>query len=88
MKYLFLIDSVFLKTPPELILWFITLYLAPLLLVVLNEVAVNSGSAAAKHKETIKLNLSQPYSGKETMLSPFIFDLNPLLKAKGHILLT
>lgn len=43
---------------------------------------------AAKHKETIKLNLSQASSGKETMLSPFIFDLNPLLKAKGHILLT
>lgn len=42
-------------------------YLASLLTVVLNEVAVNSGwaaAAAAKHTETIKLNLCQPCSGK------------------------
>lgn len=58
---IFLFDSVTSK-PPEVILWFIRRHLA---MVVLNAVPVNSGSAAAKHTDTIKLNLSQPFAAKK-----------------------
>lgn len=62
------------------ILWFICRYIRPLLVVVRNEVAVNSGSAAAKHTETIKLNLCQPFAEMKQILS--ITNFSPSLKAK------
>lgn len=46
------------------------LFLAPLLVVLLKEVAVNSGSAAAKHTETITSKSKPAICCKETTLFP------------------